>query len=88
MTEGTYGKPKGRKPEREMEMGFVFDELSGRVIAAGIEVHRRLGPGFLESVYEQALRLELADRGIPFESQKEFKVQYREQAGRPTSWTC
>ena len=57
-------------------MGFVFDELSNRVIAAAIEVHKRLGPGFLESVYEQALRLELAERGIPFEPQKEIRVLY------------
>ena len=57
-------------------MGFEFDELSSRVIAAAIEVHKRLGPGFLESVYEQALRLELSDRGIPFEPQKEIEVLY------------
>ena len=61
-------------------MGFTFDELSSKVIAAAIEVHRRLGPGFLEGVYEQALRLELAERGIPFEPQKEIKVLY---AGKP-----
>jgi len=57
-------------------LGFEFDELSSRVIAAAIEVHKRLGPGFLESVYEQALRLELSDRGIPFEPQKEIEVLY------------
>ena len=57
-------------------MGSAFDELSGQVIAAAIEVHRQLGPGFLEGVYEQALRIELADRGIPFESQKSIKVCY------------
>jgi GxxExxY protein len=53
-----------------------FDELSGRVIAAAIEVHRSLGPGFLEGVYEQALRIELGRREIPFESQKEILVRY------------
>ena len=57
-------------------MGFAFDQLSSKVIAAGLEVHRQLGPGFLESVYDQALRVELAKRGIPFESQKEIRVVY------------
>jgi len=53
-----------------------FDETSGKVIAAAIEVHRRLGPGFMESLYEQALRLELRKRGIAFESQKLVQVVY------------
>lgn len=53
-----------------------FDELSGQVIGAAIAVHKQLGPGFLESVYEHALRLELAERDIPFEAQKEIKVLY------------
>lgn len=71
--------PKGRKPETET-VKREFDELSGRVIAAAIEVHKRLGPGFVEGVYDQALRIELANRGIAFESQKEIVVTY---AGRP-----
>jgi GxxExxY protein len=49
-------------------------ELSGRVIEAAIAVHAALGPGFLESVYERALCLELAARGIRFEQQKVIKV--------------
>ena len=57
-------------------MGFDFDELSGKVIAAAIQVHRKLGPGFLESVYEHALRRELTERQIPFEKQKEIKIVY------------
>jgi len=54
----------------------AFDTLSSRVIAAAIEVHKKLGPGFLEGVYERALRLELSDRGISFEAQKEVAVYY------------
>lgn len=57
-------------------MGFEFDELSGRAIAAAVEVHRSLGPGFLESVYEQALRLELDRRAIAFVAQKQIPVTY------------
>lgn len=57
-------------------MGFLFDELSGKVIAAAIEVHKKLGPGFIESIYEEALKLELANREIPFESQKLIEILY------------
>ncbi len=49
------------------------------MIAAAIEVRRRLGPGFAESIYEQALRIELSKRGIPFESQKPIQVRYDDQ---------
>lgn len=52
-------------------------ELSGRVIEAAIAVHTALGPGFIESVYENALGLELAARGIAFEQQKNVPVLYR-----------
>lgn len=69
---------QSRKHEKDesTKVGFVFDELSSRVIAAAVEVHRQLGPGFLESVYEQALGIELRKRGIPFESQKQVAVLY------------
>lgn len=64
-------------------MRRVFDELSGRVIAAAIEVHKGLGPGFLESVYERALGVELAERGLSFQAQKEIIVCYAgQQVGR------
>ena len=53
------------------------DELAHAVIGAAIEVHRILGPGFLEAVYEQALCVELRLRGIPFERQKPTKVDYK-----------
>lgn len=54
-------------------------DLSGRVIEAAIEVHKALGPGFLESVYENALCLELARRGIGFEQQKTVPIHYLNQ---------
>jgi len=53
-----------------------FDERSGDVIAAAIEVHKRLGPGFLESVYEQALKKELVTRQISHEAQKPVQIWY------------
>ena len=52
-------------------------QLTEQIIGAAIEVHRHLGPGFLESLYEEALSLELADAGIAFERQKEIGVVYK-----------
>jgi GxxExxY protein len=48
------------------------------VIGCAIAVHRELGPGFKESIYHQALRLELESRGIQFESEKPILVKYRQ----------
>ena len=49
------------------------------VVGAAIEVHRKLGPGFLEAVYQEAMELELGVRGIPFEAQKPIGVRYKGQ---------
>ena len=51
-------------------------ELSSRVIEAAIAVHKALGPGFLESVYENALGVELKRAGIRFEQQKSVDILY------------
>jgi GxxExxY protein len=53
------------------------DALAHAVIGAALEVHRFLGPGFVEDVYEQALCVELRLRGIPFERQKRVLVDYK-----------
>ena len=53
------------------------DELAHSVIGAAIEVHRILGPGYLESVYENALATEFDLRDIPFERQKPVVVKYK-----------
>ena len=53
------------------------DVLAHSVIGAAIEVHRHLGPGFLEDVYEEALCIELRLRQIAFERQKPVKVEYK-----------
>lgn len=52
-------------------------KLTGAVIGAAIEVHRILGAGFLESVYENALAVELRSRNISFEKQKIIAVTYK-----------
>ena len=55
-----------------------FDELSTRVIGCAIEVHRHLGPGLLESAYEQCLAHELSCNQIAFQLQLALPVQYKE----------
>ena len=47
------------------------------IVGAAIEVHRELGPGFLEAVFQEALEMELVDRGIPFEAQKRLVIFYK-----------
>jgi len=56
----------------------VFPELSGRIIGCAMEVHSRLGPGLLESVYEECLCHEFARSGIAFERQRSMPISYRE----------
>ena len=63
-----------REPSKEL------DALAFKVIGAAIEVHRKLGPGFLESVYEEALCVELSERGIAFEQQVEISIDYKGHA--------
>jgi GxxExxY protein len=63
----------------KVEPNKDVDRLAHAVIGAAIEVHRHLGPGFLEGVYEEALAVELALRGIPFERQKPVPVSYKGQ---------
>jgi GxxExxY protein len=53
------------------------NELSRQVIVAAIEVHRELGPGLLESTYEECLAHEFHLRNVPFERQKVVPVAYK-----------
>ena len=57
-----------------------LNKLSQKIIGCAIEVHRRLGPGLLESIYEKALCIELAFAGLKFERQKILSIKYR---GKP-----
>ncbi|MCG2768956.1 MAG: GxxExxY protein [Anaerolineae bacterium] len=56
---------------------ILFKELSYTIVGAAMEVHRILGPGFLEAVYQAALAHELALRGIRFEQLKRLPVTYK-----------
>ncbi len=53
------------------------DELSKTIIGAAIEVHRHLGPGLLESAYEEALAREISIQGIPFKRQVSLPLMYK-----------
>ena len=54
-----------------------INDLSGQIIGAAIEVHKSLGPGLLESIYEDCLCIELRKRDISFERQKEIAIEYK-----------
>ena len=70
---------RGRRGLRD-EPDERLNRLTRAVIGAAIAVHRELGPGLMEAVYENALCLELTDRGIPFEHQHLATVSYRGRA--------
>lgn len=59
------------------EISQETNNLSYQIIGAAMEVHRSLGPRLLESIYEDALCIELEERNIPYERQKIVDVQYK-----------
>jgi len=67
---------QGRQEER-VEPSAETDSWARAAIGAAIEVHRHLGPGFLESIYERAMIVELEVRRIPFERQFVIPITYR-----------
>jgi GxxExxY protein len=58
-------------------MPIGVNEAARRVVNAAVEVHRHLGPGYPESVYQAALELELELRGVRFERQALFRIEYK-----------
>jgi GxxExxY protein len=54
-----------------------LEDVFTRTIGACIEVHRHLGPGFLESIYHRAVCIELRERGMAFEEEKAVNVRYK-----------
>jgi GxxExxY protein len=59
-----------------VSMTLEHEDLSRKIIGAAIEVHQRLGPGFLESIYESALVIELRKRGLKVDQQVILRVYY------------
>jgi GxxExxY protein len=58
---------------------ILFKTESFKIIGACMEVHKKLGPGFLESVYSEALELEFTKAEIPYEKEKKLPVFYDEK---------
>jgi GxxExxY protein len=71
-----WSKKAQRHVHRLSAMSTIND-LSSSIIGAAIEVHRALGPGLLESAYQQCLARELALREIPFQQQLSLPVHYK-----------
>jgi GxxExxY protein len=57
---------------------MLYSDETYRILGAAFEVHKALGPGFLESVYQEALEYELFKAGIPAEPQKEICIKYKD----------
>jgi len=60
-----------------MKTKLLYEEITYKIIGAAMEVHRILGPGFLEAVYEEALAHELDLQDVKYERQKDIKVKYK-----------
>ena len=72
-----YFSSKYSTTSHENTKNLEFDELSNRVIGCAIEVHRNLGPGLLESAYEQCLAREFSLADVNFEIQKSIPISYK-----------
>jgi GxxExxY protein len=57
-------------------IGLEYEQLTERIIGCAIEVHKKLGPGFLESIYENAFIIELQKQNLQVERQREVVIQY------------
>lgn len=67
-----------RGQEKNIKMTeLIYKDEVYEIIGAAMEVHKELGCGFLEAVYQEALEIELKDRKIPFESQKQLEIVYK-----------
>ena len=60
-------------------MALLYEDLTGKILGAAMEVHNTLGSGFLEAVYQEALELELVRQNIPFVAQQELDIIYKDQ---------
>ncbi len=56
----------------------MTDQRTYQIIGAAMEVHRELGCGFLEAVYQEALAIEFKIQGLPYEQQKLIEIMYKE----------
>ena len=61
----------------EKAVSLIYKDESYKIIGACIEVHNDLGPGFLESVYQEALHVELTNQKIPFKREVPLPIKYK-----------
>lgn len=61
------------------EVIMLYEELTYKIQGACFEVYKTMGSGFLEAVYQECLEMEFTERGIPFESQKELELEYKDK---------
>ena len=57
---------------------LIYKEESHRIIGAAIEVHKTLGNGFLEPIYQEALAIEFEKHNIPYEKEKQLRIKYKD----------
>lgn len=60
-------------------MSYILEDESYKIIGAAQEVHKILGCGFLEKVYQDALEIEFKRKAIPFEREVSFKIEYKNE---------
>ena len=67
-----------------MKNNLLYKDITEKIIGASMEVHKILGSGFLEAVYEEALCIELEKRGVRYKNQVELKIPYKDVTLRHT----
>ncbi len=60
-------------------MDLIYKDEAYKIIGAAMDVHRELGSGFLEAVYQEALAIEFEKRSIPFDQEKKLEITYKGQ---------
>ena len=60
-------------------MNLIHKEKTYNIIGAAMEVHSKLGSGFLEAVYQESLAIEFEKRDIPFKQEERLKIKYKDQ---------
>lgn len=84
VTKSAKEKPKAPGGTERKVKNLLYAEEVYQIIAAAIEVHKTLGPGFLESVYEEALTIESRRRELPHRTQVELPISYKGQELKKT----